>query len=916
MFAGVGAGANYLAVGSPHRGGGTGAINATLLNELRAWGATQPPAVWTTTLTTDTVWEPLVERSAGQPDLGYHYPALDYAVSGVTLNNVRLTLTNGVAVAVYGTSGLKLTASAKLASGGTPMLLNRLVRHNAVQEQSLASWSGGASGVLLKDESTAQAGSEMRLRFTELVVPAGGGHHFNGGAKLGRLALTDCEVQGGSLQFNQAGTYARTVALTNNVFHRVAFSLGTGADTTLTAYARNNLFRGVSASLNAAPANSWEWRDNLFDTTSLWQYYGGVANGNNAFRSCPAGLTPAGSGIVTLTALSYAADAWGRRWYVSTTPSLVNAGSRSSGAAGLWHHTTQVNQGKEGNTQVDIGFHYVACDSTSGQPWDTDTEGLPDYFEDTNGDGIVQANETNPAQGDTDADGLSDATERIATGTDPLDPDGNGNGVPDGEDYELAWGWSPSHPYDLTAWSSENPAGTTRRKVRLVIPRGVDALHLTVKAMTLEVDVDIPVCNDELSYSISGPAVPKTGGNHHLIGLGLETAVWKNIEEPHWVVTHSQTKQWASYLDLQVSARNAGGIPSKESVIKIMVGGVKVEMLSPTPGEKHVFSVTSPGILTVPFIAQLSPPDGISLAYVRDHVWFSVDGIGDSALTWENSQAAPGKGVYDDEISRFRNTAIFMGLPTQNSAFGPKAVRLSVTLWGPDTEWTNKVFYPARGFNHPGPTPPLGQGQGLRPANYFYYYQLTSAGIPPTAYGPFYDGAPGSRGSSGTQSSAPWRYFVAIDSFEPDEWDHDPPELPSDPEYEVPKPGVNSESQRPGRPKGKLAYIDLFAWAARHERAHHLNTVRFWGWNTPPNPLDGDRDWLPDTQEPQLEAGPYSPTTPDSHTNDGYSGTAGIPDRERHNCNSTNAEVWDVTSADEEDWAAPGIQYNNWHELE
>ena len=29
------------------------------------------------------------------------------------------------------------------------------------------------------------------------------------------------------------------MALTNNVFHRVAFSLGTGADTTLTAYARS-----------------------------------------------------------------------------------------------------------------------------------------------------------------------------------------------------------------------------------------------------------------------------------------------------------------------------------------------------------------------------------------------------------------------------------------------------------------------------------------------------------------------------------------------------------------------------------------------------------------------------------------------------------------------------------------------------
>ena len=37
-----------------------------------------------------------------------------------------------------------------------------------------------------------------------------------------------------------------------------------------------------------------------------------------------------------------------------------------------------------------------------------------------------------------------------------------------------------------------------------------------------------------------------------------------------------------------------------------------------------------------------------------------------------------------------------------------------------------------------------------------------------------------------------------------------------------------------------------------------------------------------------------------------------FPDRERRHCNSTHTEVWVVTSADEEDWAAPGIQYNNW----
>ena len=83
--------------------------------------------------------------------------------------------------------------------------------------------------------------------------------------------------------------------------------------------------------LSAATAYAREWRDNLLDATTLRQYYGGVANGNNAYRSCARQLTPAGSGNLTLTALSYASDTWKRRWYATATPTLVNAGSRSAG---------------------------------------------------------------------------------------------------------------------------------------------------------------------------------------------------------------------------------------------------------------------------------------------------------------------------------------------------------------------------------------------------------------------------------------------------------------------------------------------------------------------------------------------------------------------------------------------------------
>ena len=376
-FASAGAGSHYLALGSPHRNAGAEDLAADLLAELRAM-TTEPPAVWGAPVTANTLWEPWIERDTDTPDLGYHYPPLDYLCADLTVTDAGLTLTNGVAVGVYGGAGWRLAGASQLVSEGAPTAPNRIVRAVTVQEQTPAGWTAASSDTLLTDDVTATASSAARLRFTELVVPGGQGQHFSGGAKLGTLVLTDCELTGGRLAFDAAGAWARVVALTNNVFERVNFSLGTGSDTTLTAYARNNLFRAcATVNLNAASANAWEWRDNLLDATTLWQYYGGVANGNNAYRSCARQLTPAGGGNLTLTTLSYTADAWGRRWYATAAPGLVDAGSRSASAAGLYHHTTQTSQAQEAATPVDVGFHYIPLDPETGAALDATTMGCP-----------------------------------------------------------------------------------------------------------------------------------------------------------------------------------------------------------------------------------------------------------------------------------------------------------------------------------------------------------------------------------------------------------------------------------------------------------------------------------------------------------------------------------------------------------
>jgi len=63
---------------------------------------------------------------------------------------------------------------------------------------------------------------------------------------------------------------------------------------------------------------------------------------------------------------------------------------------------------------------------------DTDGDGLRDAVEDSNQNGVVDPNETDPRRRDTDEDGLSDSTELNSTGTNPRNPDTDGDSCKDG----------------------------------------------------------------------------------------------------------------------------------------------------------------------------------------------------------------------------------------------------------------------------------------------------------------------------------------------------------------------------------------------------------------------------------------------------------------------------------------------------
>jgi hypothetical protein len=429
-FQTVAAGSFYLSPGCNFLNAGTTNLASGLLASLNQ-KTTQPPILYSNVVCAPNLsLSPQAQRDTDAPDLGYHYEPLDYLTCNLTCDTgSQLTVASGTAVGSGNASGIALGAGSSLVSVGTPQSPNWFVRYQAVQEQSLF-WGSTTVSAGLPVSATGSPSAEFQ--FSKFACPVGGGGHLThaGNAAFGSLRVQHCEFWNGT---NTVGGSANSVTLLqNNLFWRSPLTANNPNPASTLALS-NNLVYGTTVSLSKPAGVVWYAFNNAFDTCTVGGY---LTNGYNAYLGCSGRLSPLNAqDVVRTTTLSYASS-WLGNFYLPVNSPLLNVGSTTAGLAGLYHFTTQTNQTKEAATQVDIGYHYVAVNG-SGAPVDSDADNVPDYVEDTNGNGSYEAGDlSNWNFVDVDGNDVDDRSE-----------DANGNGIPDG--VEILMGFNPASANQL-----------------------------------------------------------------------------------------------------------------------------------------------------------------------------------------------------------------------------------------------------------------------------------------------------------------------------------------------------------------------------------------------------------------------------------------------------------------------------------
>lgn len=438
-----GQGRYYLRPYSPFVNAGSAAyVSAALKADLAQRTTSAPPDPLTNDLTSSQTFSQQPIRDNDAPDLGYHYPAVDYIINGMTINNCTLNIDQGTVLAYMGSYynnfnywGIRVNTGGRLIVNGVPT--NRVVfaRLEAVQESPYFYFRPKGPTVTLEgvhfSYTIATPMPEAKVRYADfpaistptdnslydgywpasfgpMDLPSWGEYYqdwYYG--DVANLEFNGCLFQGGGFYYISGHSMPRTFSLANNVFERcdIYFEDWALGNTAEQFTAVNNLFYGNRMGLAPVSTAAWTFTDNLFDhvqwvtNNNTQQVYNGpvTMNHHNGYVGMSGNhLSPSTDQITTdkdLAGMTYQTGALGR-FYLPPTSPFVHAGSRSAAIAGLYHFTSLTSNAKESTYRVSIGQHYVAlvnggpADSNAGGP-----DGIPDFIADANGDGVNGADE-------------------------------------------------------------------------------------------------------------------------------------------------------------------------------------------------------------------------------------------------------------------------------------------------------------------------------------------------------------------------------------------------------------------------------------------------------------------------------------------------------------------------------------------
>jgi hypothetical protein len=336
------------------------------------------------------------------PDLGYHYDPLDYAFGGCMANS-NITFTAGTAVGWFRTTsgfsgyegqGIYVRTNAIATFQGTEEAPDYWVRCNTVQEgRANAPWQGGTgpgglTGGNDDQNSYSISGSaEVHLTFTHCTMLGGEpGDHFRDDWGYLIVRANDCEFYGSGIEGYIISCYFTNCFMGRMVGGQVA---GWPGDKYIM---RNCTYIGGSLVFVPYETNMpISVLDCAFEGTAFTiSSYGTGTNTDydyDAYTNGAPELPATGTHNITNIVSYYWQSSWLGNYYLPPGSSLINAGDVPASQVGLYHFTIQTNQVPEGTNIVSIGYHYVAVDQY-GNPLDSNGDGIPDYLEDANGNGI------------------------------------------------------------------------------------------------------------------------------------------------------------------------------------------------------------------------------------------------------------------------------------------------------------------------------------------------------------------------------------------------------------------------------------------------------------------------------------------------------------------------------------------------